>query len=210
MHATTIKEALSILVDGEANPSSGICGDGIYCFACKSPNNDDIIETWDRGIRGRYNGGAAILMESHGMLCRSCDENDILCSGIIANRKDQYSAGPRTVSYMLAIFETDALVTALHRYLDTQGYSQQLHGSLREIQKWVQQNQQPGPSWGRVDDNLQRINRGTARVATVLQQIDRAHPVPWGPRPSSRSVGTDKETWGVALATLIQAMLREQ
>ena len=109
MHATTIQNALSILALGEVNPSPGICGDGIYCFACKSPANDDIIEAWDRGIRGCYNGGAAILMESHGMLCRSCDGNDILCSGIIANRNDQYSAGPRTVSYMLAIFETDAL-----------------------------------------------------------------------------------------------------
>ena len=69
------------------------------------------------------------------MLCRSCDGNDILCSGIIANKNDQYSACPRTVSYMLAIFETDALVTALHRKLDTLGYSQQLHRSLREIQK---------------------------------------------------------------------------
>ena len=109
MHATTIQNALSILALGEVNPSPGICGDGIYCFACKSPANDDIIEAWDRGIRGCYNGGAAILMESHGMLCRSCDGNDILCSGIIANKNDQYSAGPRTVSYTLAIFETDAL-----------------------------------------------------------------------------------------------------
>ena len=67
----------------------------------------------------------------------------ILPSGVLGRHhkfKDHFAVGPRTGKVVCVIFELHALVASMEEHL--QHYSQQLHTSLKDIQKWIRENDQ--------------------------------------------------------------------
>jgi hypothetical protein len=143
MHGTDIESALSILRCRKINTSPGIAGEGIYCFACQGDDHAAIGEAWNRGTAGGYNWGAGFLLKLEGCVVKS-SYSDILPSGCVGRKKDQYAASPTAISYAAVVFNENALMGALGDHMDAIGYSAQLHSALVDVEQYLKQRRQQG------------------------------------------------------------------
>ena len=88
-HSTSIENGLAIALAGEINVSPGICGTGVYAFACTSDIDQDALgQTWDRAISGGYNSGAMIVHRPRGVLISDLPQQDPVPAGATSWKKD--------------------------------------------------------------------------------------------------------------------------
>jgi hypothetical protein len=150
LHSTSVEAALNILKDGQIMPSPGIAGEGIYCFAIADADDktDAFEQAWLRGATGGYNRGAAFVLEVKGICCRAKpgDADAVVPPGAILLAKDQYAAHPTAVSYYSVTFQRDALISAIGKAMDEQGYSAALHKALVDIQAHLKSPSGPPPA----------------------------------------------------------------
>ena len=137
MHGTSAKNFLEICCSGKLLPGPGIVGLGVYAFALRSMDPDDVMAAYDRCARGGYNGGAAIIMETDGILFRGLKSEDdeipagaIAISGAGVNINTQFAAHPQSVQLMAAVVDFDSVCHVLGKQLDALGYSEKLHQAL--------------------------------------------------------------------------------
>ena len=88
-HGTSIENALAITMEGEIRVSPGICGVGVYAFACASDMDQDALgQIWDRTSSGGYNFGAMIVYRPKGVLIAEMPQQEPVPAGATSWKVD--------------------------------------------------------------------------------------------------------------------------
>lgn len=98
----------------------------------------DLVSAWERCRTGGYNGGAAFLMETHGMLIsrngKNAPREKAVPPGTVAHAGDQFSAHPSSVSYVKVIFAKDCIMGELNTRLDHIGYTPDIDKASTQLE----------------------------------------------------------------------------
>jgi len=124
-------QGLSVLLDGRFNPSPGICGVGVYGFACEDClDSEKLGRAWDRTVTGGYNGGCVIVFKPCGILIKAVPQDQMVPLGSTAWLRDQFSTNVDSVEFMSITFHLDGLAGSLQKQLDALGSRQKQIESL--------------------------------------------------------------------------------
>ena len=111
LHSTSVEAALSIVRDGQINHSTGVAGEGVYCFGINDADDGGdqfaIEQAWLRGAI--YNQGAAFVLQTHGLLCKAKpgDDQGAVPPGVILQKRDQFAAHRTAVEYYCLVFQRE-------------------------------------------------------------------------------------------------------
>lgn len=133
LHSTSLENALAILKDGHIRPGPGICGNGVYGFELASADDRAALESvWNRGASGGYNGGAAFVLATHGILIKG-HSSLAIPPGATAWLRDQFAASPASIQYLSVTFDREGLLAAVGQQMTQLGYTPELHVVLKGI-----------------------------------------------------------------------------